>query len=181
MFKYSFYIDGWAKQRPISPSGWRTTHLTARTKNVLYLTERLKNDPSRCADEERRISALLRPCTSQPRTGRKRYDVLRRRGEMVRSSTGRWDTTFFVGAGRWFVLLPLSEIGRCSAQPSIYTKQSFKAIKKFRFFWPKLVEFPLIIVYKKNLCWHYHIMDYQYYQRITVPTYLHRLIRFMEN
>ena len=59
--------------RPISPCGRRTS----------YLTGRLKNDPSRRTDEERRISALLRPV----------------RGQYIRR-----DMTFFVRMAKWVVL-----------------------------------------------------------------------------
>ena len=55
-------------------------------RRTTYLTGQLKNDPSRRADEERRISALLRPVLGQYTA---RYDVLRPRGEMSRSSTAR--------------------------------------------------------------------------------------------
>ena len=73
------------EERRISPRGRR----------MLYLIGRLKNDVSRRADEERRISALLRPVHGQYTA---RYDVLRPRGEIRRSSTGRRDTTLFRSA-----------------------------------------------------------------------------------
>ena len=75
------YIDGWAEQRLVSPGGWRTSYLTGRLKT------------SRYADEERRISALLRPLRGQYMA---RYDVLRPHGEMGRPWTARWDRTDFL-------------------------------------------------------------------------------------
>ena len=69
----------------ISPRRRRTTHRTGR----------LKNDVSRRADEERRIS----PYTSHVLAVKApRYDVFRPRGEIRRSSTGRRDTTLFRSA-----------------------------------------------------------------------------------
>ena len=63
------------------------------------------------------ISGLLRTVRGHYTA---RYDVLRPRGEIGRSSTARWGGTFFNRPVRYDVLLPRGEIGRCSTQLSIY-------------------------------------------------------------
>ena len=73
------------------------------TTNIIFINI-LLSDVFHRANEERRISELLRPVRGQYMA---RYDVLHPRGEMRRSSAAQRDTTFFVRAPR-YDRIPLS-------------------------------------------------------------------------
>ena len=64
---YWLYFDGWAEEERISARGWRTTYLGAK----------IKNDVSRCKNQERRIS--VRGCrtmyTRRVGTGHKSAEI----------------------------------------------------------------------------------------------------------
>ena len=79
-------------------------------------TAERKNDVSRCADKERRISEILRPVHGQYTA---KYVVLYPRVEMSRSSSARRDTSFFNLVLRYVVLHPRAEIHSFSVQSSI--------------------------------------------------------------
>ena len=123
-------MDGWAEQRPISPGGWRTTHLAARTKNVL----------SHRAVEERPISPRGRRTsylgafmtTYWPRTGCK-FHLFSRETAAV---SGKNNTFIYMRRFTWTVPARGAwALNRAISNSCLYdTKMYFKKLfdKRFR-------------------------------------------------